>query len=597
MKLFLKLVLLVSLPTLLIILFLYKNLNTQLLNEIENQSIITKQKSIDRLLAQYNLTINNTKNTINLAAISQEDEFENEELLYEKIVKFFKGIDTLTKVSFISKNGIEIISVEKERVMLSQNGEFFFNSDIFQIPMIENKVFISKIYKDENSDVLLIDISKQVIDIKTGQTLGVVVLSFSLYDFQKTLFSKLLEYEGISILDTSINHFIYQSQKMQELNVNLNDLKEEVNKYDKENIIIKSDYHNEKIAIFILIKNKSLHGIANEIIINNMILLIILLLTIFIAITLIIKKALKPIDLLQNKIKKKLELINKNTLISSKNEIDALDKYFQIYDNSIQEEKQKLENLNKSLNNKIKIEVQNSREKDARLNQQSKMVSLGEMIGNIAHQWRQPLSVISTAASGLTLKNELSALSKNEIDEYSQLILKNTNYLSETINIFRDFLKHDKEETICSIHKAIDMSLEIVKSSIVQNNIKVDSKYKKCEDIEILIAIGELQEVLINIINNSKDAIISNKIENPLIIIDLEKNEKMLTLSIEDNAGGIPDEIIQRIFEPYFTTKHQSIGTGLGLHMSFKIVTQSLHGEIYAKNINEGVTFFIKIPY
>lgn len=597
MKLFLKLVLLVSLPTLLIILFLYKNLNTQLLNEIENQSIITKQKSIDRLLAQYNLTINNTKNTINLAAISQEDEFENEELLYEKIVKFFKGIDTLTKVSFISKNGIEIISVEKERVMLSQNGEFFFNSDIFQIPMIENKVFISKIYKDENSDVLLIDISKQVIDIKTGQTLGVVVLSFSLYDFQKTLFSKLLEYEGISILDTSINHFIYQSQKMQNLNINLNDLKEEVTKYDKENIIIKSDYHNEKIAIFILIKNKSLHGIANEIIINNMILLIILLLTIFIAITLIIKKALKPIDLLQNKIKKKLELINKNTLISSKNEIDALDKYFQIYDNSIQEEKQKLENLNKSLNNKIKIEVQNSREKDARLNQQSKMVSLGEMIGNIAHQWRQPLSVISTAASGLTLKNELSALSKNEIDEYSQLILKNTNYLSETINIFRDFLKHDKEETICSIHKAIDMSLEIVKSSIVQNNIKVDSKYKKCEDIEILIAIGELQEVLINIINNSKDAIISNKIENPLIIIDLEKNEKMLTLSIEDNAGGIPDEIIQRIFEPYFTTKHQSIGTGLGLHMSFKIVTQSLHGEIYAKNINEGVTFFIKIPY
>ena len=597
MKLFLKLVLLVSLPTLLIILFLYKNLNTQLLNEIENQSIITKQKSIDRLLAQYNLTINNTKNTINLAAISQEDEFENEELLYEKIVKFFKGIDTLTKVSFISKNGIEIISVEKERVMLSQNGEFFFNSDIFQIPMIENKVFISKIYKDENSDVLLIDISKQVIDIKTGQTLGVVVLSFSLYDFQKTLFSKLLEYEGISILDTSINHFIYQSQKMQELNVNLNDLKEEVNKYDKENIIIKSDYHNEKIAIFILIKNKSLHGIANEIIINNMILLIILLLTIFIAITLIIKKALTPIDLLQNKIKKKLEIINKNTLISSKNEIDALDKYFQIYDNSIQEEKQKLENLNKNLNNKIQLEVQNSREKDARLNQQSKMVSLGEMIGNIAHQWRQPLSVISTAASGLTLKNELSALSKNEIDEYSQLILKNTNYLSETINIFRDFLKHDKEETICSIHKAIDMSLEIVKSSIVQNNIKVDSKYKKCEDIEILIAIGELQEVLINIINNSKDAIISNEIENPLIIIDLEKNEKMLTLSIEDNAGGIPDEIIQRIFEPYFTTKHQSIGTGLGLHMSFKIVTQSLHGEIYAKNINEGVTFFIKIPY
>ena len=597
MKLFLKLVLLVSLPTLLIILFLYKNLNTQLLNEIENQSIITKQKSIDRLLAQYNLTINNTKNTINLAAISQEDEFENEELLYEKIVKFFKGIDTLTKVSFISKNGIEIISVEKERVMLSQNGEFFFNSDIFQIPMIENKVFISKIYKDENSDVLLIDISKQVIDIKTGQTLGVVVLSFSLYDFQKTLFSKLLEYEGISILDTSINHFIYQSQKMQNLNINLNDLKEEVTKYDKENIIIKSDYHNEKIAIFILIKNKSLHGIANEIIINNMILLIILLLTIFIAITLIIKKALTPIDLLQNKIKKKLEIINKNTLISSKNEIDALDKYFQIYDNSIQEEKQKLENLNKNLNNKIQLEVQNSREKDARLNQQSKMVSLGEMIGNIAHQWRQPLSVISTAASGLTLKNELSALSKNEIDEYSQLILKNTNYLSETINIFRDFLKHDKEETICSIHKAIDMSLEIVKSSIVQNNIKVDSKYKKCEDIEILIAIGELQEVLINIINNSKDAIISNEIENPLIIIDLEKNEKMLTLSIEDNAGGIPDEIIQRIFEPYFTTKHQSIGTGLGLHMSFKIVTQSLHGEIYAKNINEGVTFFIKIPY
>ena len=596
MKLFIKLVLLVSLPTFIIILFLYKNLNDQLVKEIEKQAIINKQKNIDRLLSQYNLTINNTINTVNLAAISSNKEFINDEL-YEKIIKFFKGIDALVKVTFISKKGIELISVEKQRVMLSTKDAFLFNKDAFQIPMIENYTYISKIYKDKNSDVLLIDMSKQVIDIKTGKTLGVVLLSFSLYDFQKTLSSKLLEYEGIAILDTSRNHFIYKSDKMKDLSVNLLTLEDSIYKYEKKHILLKSDYKNEQITIFSLVNNKSLYAFENQIIIDNMLLLIILLLSIFIILTIIIKKVLNPIDLLQNKIKNKLKKLKINNLISSKNEIDALDKYFLIYDNSIQEEKQKLENLNKNLNEKIKIEVENSRKKDLKLNQQSKMVSLGEMIGNIAHQWRQPLSVISTAASGLKLKNELEDLSKDELIEYSDLILKNTNYLSETINTFKNFINYDKNEDFYSVSQAIKISLEIVNSSLIQNNIKILAKYKDCEDIRIMMVVRELQEVLINIINNSKDAIISNKIENSWIKIDLEKNDTTATLSIEDNAGGIPEQLLERVFEPYFTTKHKSVGTGLGLHMSFKIVTESLHGEITVKNTKHGAKFCIYLPY
>ena len=175
-------------------------------------------------------------------------------------------------------------------------------------------------------------------------------------------------------------------------------------------------------------------------------------------------------------------------------------------------------------------------------------------------------------------------------------VLGQSEYLSQTIDIFRDFIKEKKERKEVILQERINRALQVIEPSLANNYIQLINNINKHEPIKINLVIGELSEVIINIINNSKDAIKENNIQNPWIKIDLEKNEDHIIISIEDNAKGIPEDILDKIFDPYFTTKHKSQGTGLGLHISYKIVTQSLHGELYAKNSENGAVFYIKLP-
>lgn len=235
-------------------------------------------------------------------------------------------------------------------------------------------------------------------------------------------------------------------------------------------------------------------------------------------------------------------------------------------------------------------------EQQMKLIHQSKMASLGEMIGHIAHQWRQPLSTISISASGLKLKNELKSIEENDIPVYCDSIVKNVNYLSETINTFRNFLKEQKEQKEVIIQNRIDMALDIVSNTLKDNNIELVKKINYDKPIYKNIILGELSQVIINIITNAKDALIDRQIESPYIKIDLFLKEQNIIITIEDNAGGIPIDIRENIFEPYFTTKHESLGTGLGLYMSYNIVTKSLNGDIYVKNTDNGAKFYISLP-
>ncbi|MEA2049403.1 MAG: ATP-binding protein [Campylobacterota bacterium] len=236
------------------------------------------------------------------------------------------------------------------------------------------------------------------------------------------------------------------------------------------------------------------------------------------------------------------------------------------------------------------------KENEAILEQQSKMASMGDMIGNIAHQWRQPLSVISTAASGLQIKKEYGILEDKFLDETLVQIENNAQYLSKTIDTFRDFIKEKKEYKEVVLQDRINKSIDIINTALQNNYIKLYSNINEIEDINIKLVIGELSQVLINILNNAKDAIKENNINNPWIKLELEKTTDYAIITIEDNAGGIPKNVMPNIFAPYFTTKHQSQGTGLGLHMSYKIITESLKGKIYAKNTQYGAKFFIELP-
>ena len=233
---------------------------------------------------------------------------------------------------------------------------------------------------------------------------------------------------------------------------------------------------------------------------------------------------------------------------------------------------------------------------EGQLIQNEKMASLGKMIGNIAHQWRQPLSVISTSASGLKLKDEYGKLEKDDLYKNLDLIVSNAKYLSETIDTFRDILKERKTQKEYDIQDIIDRTSGLLKISLNAKKIQLYKSIDYDTSMKKKMVSGELAQVLTNIINNAVDVLVDRNTHDPLIILECYKKDDSIFITIEDNAGGISLDIIDNVFEPYFTTKHQSQGTGLGLYMSHKIVEESLGGKLYVKNTNYGARFFIELP-
>ncbi|RXI36119.1 histidine kinase [Malaciobacter mytili] len=242
-----------------------------------------------------------------------------------------------------------------------------------------------------------------------------------------------------------------------------------------------------------------------------------------------------------------------------------------------------LENVFKKYKKSINEYIKEHSKQQEYLAQQSKLASMGEMLGNIAHQWRQPLSLISTVSTGLKFKKEFYSLTNEELEEGLDNINHTAQYLSKTINDFSDFYKNNKEISIFSSKEIINKTLELINIVLKNRNIKV---IEEVEEFNFNTIKNELIQVLINILNNAKDAFSNNNTKDKIILIEIKKDNHMAIIKIKDNAGGIKEKIINRIFEPYFTTKHQSQGTGIGLYMSEQIIVRSMKGEIKAYNEN-----------
>ena len=225
------------------------------------------------------------------------------------------------------------------------------------------------------------------------------------------------------------------------------------------------------------------------------------------------------------------------------------------------------------------------RKRDILIEQQARLVSMGEMIGNIAHQWRQPLSTITTLASGLKLKGEYDKVDQEDIASFTDNVIQQANYLSNTIENFRNFIKNERLLEKTSIKKSLQSACSLLEASLKNNHITLI--FNVDDDFEVIGNTNELTEAFINLINNSKD-VLKEKVENDMdkiVLISsklLENNEFMI--KIQDSGNGIEDVIIDRIFEPYFTTKHKSQGTGLGLSMVEKIIRERYDGKIVVTN-------------
>ncbi|MEA3554208.1 MAG: cache domain-containing protein [Campylobacterota bacterium] len=251
----------------------------------------------------------------------------------------------------------------------------------------------------------------------------------------------------------------------------------------------------------------------------------------------------------------------------------------------LEEQTVELEEINHTLEDRIEKEVEKNAKQERELFQQSKQAALGDMIGNIAHQWRQPLSAISTSASGMQVTYQINALSDDDFINYTDAIINNAKYLSQTIDDFRDFIRSEKKITRFDVSESVKKCMAIVNSSINNHNLNVQTSYE--ENLIVNNFDNELQQAVINIFTNSKDALKDNISDSDerIIFIETFKEENKAIISIKDTAGGIPEDIIEKVFEPYFTTKHQSQGTGLGLYMTHQIIIDSMKGSLNVENI------------
>ena len=253
-----------------------------------------------------------------------------------------------------------------------------------------------------------------------------------------------------------------------------------------------------------------------------------------------------------------------------------------------------MNNMIDNLEHQIQDEIAKRIEQEQILIQQSKLASMGEMIGNIAHQWRQPLAEISAIHMNMKVTYDFDKFNK----EYLKAKIKEanhlTNYMSQTISDFQNFFKPQKEKEEFSIQKACSDANFILQSSLKYHGINLE-----CELVEDSIVLGyknEYSQVILNILSNAKDVLLERKVLDPTIKMQIKTGDNYAIVKIQDNGGGVEEEILEKIFEPYFSTKHKTQGTGIGLYMTKNIIERNMNGFVNARNKDLGALFTVKVP-
>lgn len=223
----------------------------------------------------------------------------------------------------------------------------------------------------------------------------------------------------------------------------------------------------------------------------------------------------------------------------------------------------------------------------------SRSAAMGEMISMIAHQWRQPLSLINTVIATIKIKKDMNQLDDKTMNIYFEKIETSVNYLSETIDDFREYFKPNKKASEINILTLFDKSIFFLKEEMSQSGIEYEIKIDNT--ITIQTYKNEFLQSVINIVKNSIDAFKEIQ-KNKKISVKVEKEEEHIKIFIEDNAGGIPEDIINKIYEPYFSTKSKN-GTGLGLYMCRTIINEHLHGDLQITSEDNRTKATIKLPY
>ncbi|RXK13488.1 hypothetical protein CP965_06710 [Halarcobacter mediterraneus] len=499
--------------------------------------------------------ITNQKNEI-LKSMEQEAKTMAKVIVYsisDAIVLNDKAFIVEFNNEFISQHElldtIIISKIDKEYFYIKKDSWTYNNSLNDEIKVLEKKEPSSIIIKDSSSKSNTFHYSYPM--IFSGMTWGYVHLGFSLQEYDKKISSMYVSFFIFFIVLLFITFLLsfYVAKNLSRPIISLNDI---ANKISDGNLDLRSTYksHDEIGQL-----SKTFNAM--------------------------ISKIQSSQKLLKESYEKLEDRVEERTIELHEANRQLKDKTYE------------LEILNKNLDNKVKEEVAKSVKQEALLIQQSRFVAMGEMLGNIAHQWRQPLSLISTVASGIKLEKEMGVSSEKKEIESLEMLINTSKYLSNTIEDFRNFFKPNKKEEAFFIPSKVEQSLDLVSASLKFHHIKVEKIINK--NCKVVGFPNEFAQAVLNILSNAKDVLVERKIDKPLIKIRVYQEDNQIHLEIEDNAGGIKKDIMNKIFDPYFTTKHQSQGTGIGLYMSKMIIENNMNGTLSVKNAENGAVFTITL--
>jgi PAS domain S-box-containing protein len=262
----------------------------------------------------------------------------------------------------------------------------------------------------------------------------------------------------------------------------------------------------------------------------------------------------------------------------------------------LEEKNRELMSLNRDLDLRVKEEIDKQYQQEQILIQQSKMAAMGEMINAIAHQWRQPLNALGLMIQDMEDAYEYGELDQGYIQKLTDETMGQVNYMSRTIDDFREFFKPNKRKKTFDVRESIEETIHLVEAQFKNNNIEIVRRIN-CSDCTLTSYPTEFKQVILNLLSNAKDAIL----ETPRgetwgeVVITVDESDSELLISLQDNGGGIPDDVIGRVFDPYFTTKEEGKGTGIGLYMSKTIMEQHMDGTIRVENRGEGACFYVSL--
>ncbi len=492
--------------------------------------------------------------------------------------------DESTEESFLAK------STELDLEILKENPNEILVSDIHYNELLKKPVITFSILKRNyfNEDI------------------GIIFAIVPIDNFVNKYHIKLKKHFTIRIVDK--NRYIASSSKSGEVMTKLqidNNLQQEgkfhakVMEEDSCSYLIKANYGD----IIISYPHKKFHELVNSYILINLLIYGVIIIIAFI-ITFIFSRSLtNPLKLLLDKISEYSQgNFDKKIELNTNDEIAVVTNSFNQLGKELADKRAELLDINKNLEIKIANEVKKNIEKEHLLMKKSKLASMAELMDAVAHQWKQPLSVISITSSNLKLQNELTGkLSTELINKIADSIDLQVSHLVETIDEFRKFFRPNENKERVSLKKLVKSVLEINSNLLISNQIKTVVNVDKEIKYDILQA--EFKHVFINFISNAKDAFIENKIVDRKLIFSACENESNIVITVTDNAGGISEGIINTIFDANITTKENTQGTGIGLYMSKQIV-EKLNGIITVENIEfntnenkqKGAKFKIILP-